>query len=100
MTKLRQLFFYTTLAVCAVPGVAGEPSTPSAATSAPAVKGGQAIDVVIADEDLRVVTRATALASGQVGEVIRVRLENTGRMMLVRITGPNMAQIEGLKPQD
>lgn len=81
--------------------VSASPSGPAASLAATAfVRAGQVIAVMVADEDMQVVTRATALASGQLGDVVRARLAGSGHVVVVRIIAPGQAVILGLKPEN
>jgi len=101
MTKLRHMLLLSFLTMLASAGFAAALSPPEerAPAAAPHVRAGQMIDVLIEEENLRVIARATALASGQVGEVVRVRFEGSGRLLLVRIVAPGQGVIAGLKPE-
>ena len=112
MTKLRHIcgwaLLFSLMPVQATQGETGPVSGPvpgpvpapdvAARAHFAEVRAGQMLEVMGEEENLRVVTRATALSSGQVGDVVRVRLETSGRLLMVRITAPGVAVIVGLKP--
>lgn len=102
MTTLRQLFCVSALALgWAFSAHADAPVTaPSINMPEIIARAGQLVDVVIEDAELRVVTRATLMASAHHNQVVRARLEANGRMVMVRIIGPGQAVLDGFKPEE
>lgn len=60
-----------------------------------AVLRGDAVQLIVASNGIRIETRATAQQDGQLGQTIRVRMDGATEMTTARIVGPGVVQAEG-----